>query len=309
MSQFITPARRLAGIAAAAALCAWPAAVHAATRSIDEHRAADAAGEVEIHSVAGKVDVVGWDKAEVAVSGVVGNDVEAVEVTGTGTRTSVNVKMRSGGISFGWHDNSEANLVVKVPARSSLAVNLVSADLSITGVAGNQDLHTVSGDVTSSAQRELRVHTVSGDVRVTAGPDTKVIEIGTVSGDVNSSGGGGDVSVTTVSGDGSVNAGLLSRAHFKTVSGDFRLTADLAADGRLEAESVSGDLSVHFSGAMPPAAFDLQSFSGDLSTCGGRKGAHEGFGPGSRMSWQEGAGTARVRVDTKSGDVTLCSKK
>jgi hypothetical protein len=309
MTQFITPARLLAGVAAAVALCAWPAALQAATRSVDEHRPADAAGEVEIHSVAGKVDVVGWDKAEVAVSGVVGSDVEAVEVTGTGTRTSVNVKMRSGGINFGWHDGGEANLVVKVPARSSLAVNLVSADVHIAGVSGNQDLHTVSGDVASSAQRDLRVHTVSGDVRVTAGADTKVIEIGTVSGDVNASGGGGDVSVTTVSGDSSVTAGVLSRAHFKTVSGDFMLTADLAADGRLEAESVSGDLSVHFTGGMPPAVFDLQSFSGDLSTCGGRRGDHEGFGPGSRMSWREGAGTARVRVDTKSGDVTLCSKK
>ncbi|MBS0375722.1 MAG: DUF4097 family beta strand repeat protein [Proteobacteria bacterium] len=309
MTQFTAPARLLAGIAAAAALCAWPAALQAATRSVDEHRPADAAGEVEIHSVAGKIEVVGWDKAEVAVSGTVGSDVDAVEVTGSGTRTSVNVKLHSGGMNFGWHDSGEANLVVKVPARSSLTVNLVSADLHITGVGGNQDLHTVSGDVAASAQRELRVRTVSGDVRVTAGPDTKVIEIGTVSGDVNSSGGGGDVSVTTVSGDGNISAGVLSRARFKTVSGDFMVTGDLTADGRLEAESVSGDLSVHFSGAMPPAAFDLQSFSGDLSTCGGRKGAHEGFGPGSRMSWQEGAGTARVRVDTKSGDVTLCSKK
>ena len=186
---------------------------------------------------------------------------------------------------------------------------LISADLSVTGVAGDQRVHSVSGNITTAAQHEVHVRSVSGDVHVTAGPESKVIEIETVSGDLAVSGGAGELTVETVSGNGTLALGQLSRAHFKTVSGDLSLSADLAADGRLEAESISGDMRVTFTGAVPPAVYDVETFSGDVTTCFGHKAAHEGFGPGSRLSFQEGAATARVRIVTKSGDVTLCGKK
>jgi hypothetical protein len=311
MSTPIHCLRLLACGGAALATLAWSGAVGAATRTVDEHRPAEAAGQVEIQNVAGRVEVVGWDKSEVAVSGTLVGDVERVDITSAGPRTTVRVVLpESHGGSFGWHGGGgEANLVVHVPAHSGLTATLVSADVSVTGVAGNQELHTVSGDVTTSAQHEVRVNTVSGDVHLTAGAESRLLEISTVSGDLIVSGGGGELTVKTVSGDGTLTVGALSRAHVKTVSGDFSITAELATDGRLEAESVSGDLRITFVGGVPPAAFDLQSFSGDLSTCFGRKAAHEGYGPGSRLSFQEGAGSARVRVDTKSGDVTLCDKK
>jgi Putative adhesin len=303
--------RLLAGSGALLTALAWPAAAGAKSRPIDEHRPADAAGQVEIQDVAGRIEVVGWDKPEVAVTGTVGADVERVDVTSEGSRTAVHVvSHESHGVNFSWHGSSdEAELVVHVPAGSGLTTTLVSADLKVTGVAGKQELHSVSGDITTSAQRELRVQTVSGDVHATAGADSRLIQIWTVSGDVTLAGGAGELEVKTVSGDGTLAAGALTRGHLNTVSGDFTLTAGLAADGRLEAESVSGDFTINFAGGVPPAAFDLQTFSGDLSTCFGRKPAHEGYGPGSRLSFQEGAGSAHVRVDTKSGDVTLCSKK
>jgi Putative adhesin len=300
----------LACTGAALATLVWPEAARAAPRTVDEHRPAEAAGQVEIQNVAGRIEVVGWDKSEVAVSGVLGADVARLDITSTGSRTSVHVISEGHGASFSWSGTGgETRLVVHVPARSSLAATLVSADVSVTGVAGDQELHTVSGGVTSSAQHEVRVNTVSGDVHLTAGPESRRIEVSTVSGDLTVSGGSGELAIATVSGDGTLTTGSLSRAHVKTVSGDFSINADLAPDGRLEAESVSGNYRITFAGALPPAVFDLQSFSGDLSTCSGRKAAHEGYGPGSRLSFQEGAGSARVRVDTKSGDVTLCSKK
>jgi hypothetical protein len=303
--------RPLAGAAAALVVLAWPSLAVAATRTVDEHRPAEAAGQVEIQNVAGRVEVVGWDKPEVAVTGTLAGDVERLEVTSAGSRTTVRIVLPEWhGLNFGWHgDRGEAKLVVHIPARSSLTATLVSADLHVTGIAGNQELHTVSGDVTASAQHEVRVQTVSGDVDLTAGPESRLVDVRTVSGDVTLTGGAGELTVSTVSGDGTLAVGTLSRAHLQTVSGDFSISADLAAEGRFEAESVSGDFQITFTGPTPPAAFDLQTFSGDLSTCFGRKAAREGYGPGSRLSFQEGSGSARVRVDTKSGDVTLCSKK
>ena len=310
MSMPITSWKLWVSTAAAAAALAWPDAARAATRTVDEHRPADAAGQVEIQNIAGRVEVAGWDRPEVAVSGTLGADVERVDVAGAGSRTTVRVVTHeSHGASFGWHGGGEAHLVVHVPARSSVTATLVSADISVTGVAGDLELHTVSGAVTAAAQHEVRVNTVSGDVHLTAGPESRRIEVATVSGDLAVTGGGGELTATTVSGDGTLTVGALSRARIKTVSGDFSVTAPLADDGRLEAESVSGDLQITFAGAIPPATFDLQSLSGELSTCFGHKSLREGSGPGSRLSFQEGAGSARVRVDTRSGNVTLCSKK
>lgn len=291
---------------------AVPALGAAATRSVDEHRAADPQGQVEIINVAGRVEVAGWDKPEVAVSGAIGSDVDRVEVTTAGTRTTVRVVTHAAhGLHLGYSSPGpeEAQLAIHVPQRSSLTTSLVSSDLKIAGVAGNQEIQTVSGDVDTAAQHDVRVRTVSGDLRLSAGPDTRLLDLSTVSGDLQVTGGAGDVTVNTVSGDGILKLGTLNRARFKTVSGDLAITADVAGDGRFEAESVSGDFVITFTGAVPAAEYDLQSFSGDLTTCFGQKAVKEGYGPGSRLSFREGAGTARIRVDTKSGDVNLCTRK
>jgi hypothetical protein len=306
--------RLLRSCTATLAALAWlapPPAAGAEARTVNEHRAADPNGQVEVNNVAGRVEVVGWDRPEVEVTGTLGRDVDKVNVESSGARTTVRVVRRGEGgshhgVTFGL-DPDEAKLVLHVPQHSSLNATLVSCDLKVSGLSGDQQLHTVSGDVSTNIAHEAHIRTVSGDITVNGNSDTRVLEIGTVSGDLHVSGSAGDVSVSTVSGDGMLTLGVLTRARFKTVSGDFVVNAGLSADGRFEAESVSGDLSVTFSGPPPPAEYDLQSFSGDLKTCFGPKAAHEGYGPGSRLSFREGTGTARVRVDTKSGDVSICT--
>lgn len=292
-----------------ALLAALPAAAET-RRPIDEHRAADAKGQVEVVVVSGKVSVVGWDKAEVGVTGSIGENVDRLEVTTSGTHTTVRAVQKEHLVShFDWGNKlGDADLVVHVPRGSSLSATLVSCDLAVSEVQGDEDLHSVSGDLKVHANHEVRIGTVSGDVHLTAGSEAKLIEVGTTSGDININGGGGDVSVNTVSGDAVVTVGYVTRLRAKSVSGDHKMTVALAPDGRFEAESVSGDVDINFSNGVPPAEFDVKSFSGDLTTCFGQKPVQEQHGPGSRLSYREGAGTARVKVDTMSGDVSLCNK-
>ena len=306
-------ARRWAAIALLAvglsAVAAAPAA--GATRTVDERRPVPADGQIEVINVAGSVRVFGWDRAELEVTGSLGSEVDRVDIATAGTRTTVRVvRSKSEGMGFHFSDPESAELVIHMPQRNALSASLVSADLIVKDVVGAQELQTVSGDVSTSAARECHVRTVSGDVSVEGGPDVKVLELGTVSGDLHVTGSAnGELSISTVSGDAHVNAGSLNRAKLKTVSGDFHLYAGLTADGRLEVESVSGDLTVDFTGGPPPAEYDLQSSSGDLTACFGPKSSLERFGPGSRLVFKEGPGTARVHVDTRSGDVTLCNRK
>jgi DUF4097 and DUF4098 domain-containing protein YvlB len=305
---------RVCAALALAAASLWitaPAGANNATRAIDERRPASADGQIEVINVAGSVQVVGWDRAEIEVTGKLGSEVDKVDISSTGSRTTVRVvRAKTGGLSFHLSNPDAADLVLHVPQRSSLNASLVSADLTVKGLSGTQDVQTVSGDVTTSVARETHIRTVSGDVTVDSAPDVKVLEIGTVSGDLHVTGNaGGELTVSTVSGDGRLELGSLTKARLKTVSGDFRLSAGLAADGRLEAESVSGDVRVEFTGSPPPADYDLQTLSGDVSACFGPKATSERYGPGSRLVFKEGAGTAKVHVDTRSGDVTLCTRK
>ena len=276
--------------------------VHAG-RTIQEHRAADPQGEIEIIIVTGEVEVDAWDRSEIEVSGTAGDDVERVDVTGAGNHTSIRVLARS---SHGRGADDEAHLVIHVPAKSAVTATLVSADLKITGVLGDVKLQSVSGNLSGDTGGGVRASTVSGDVKLTARA-ARAIEIKTISGDIQLTGGGGEVDVTTVSGKAVIELAEVRRGRFKSVAGDIRTALELAPDAEIEGESVSGDLSLMFA-AAPAAQFDVQSFSGDIKNCFGPKAAEAHYGPGSRLQFTNQDGHARVRINTKSGDVRLCVK-
>ncbi|HEV7986759.1 MAG TPA: DUF4097 family beta strand repeat-containing protein [Steroidobacteraceae bacterium] len=306
-SRFATVA--CVGLALSCACGATPA--WAERRAIDQHASADPQGQIEIVNVSGRVAVVGWDKPEVEVTGTLGSDIGKLDIASSGTRTTIRVVLdeshgRHWGI--GLHDPGDADLTVYAPRGSSLTASLVSSDISVRDLQGEQELQTVSGEVRTAALRAVRVHTVSGDVHVNAGPDSGLLEIGTVSGDLDVTGGHGDITISTVSGTGKLSLGTVTHARLKAVSGDYQLAMALATDGLLEVQSVSGDVVVDFTNGVPPADFDLHSFSGDLKACFGQKAEHEHYGPGSRLWYREGAGSARVRIDTHSGDVSLCTR-
>ena len=287
-----------------ALMCATALPALAATRSVEEHQSADPAGTVEIVNVSGAVEVSGWDQALVAVSGTIGEKVERVEVTSSGARVTVRVVLPKGNFH---HNEGDARLKVQVPRKSALEVSLVSADLHVGGVSGDQHLQTVSGDIAGEAGGNLQVNTVSGDVRLKA-HDARSTRIKTVSGDTTLSGGDGEINVESVSGDASLTLGEIRQGRFESVSGDLNIGGSLDAGGQLEASTVSGDVNVNFT-AAPDADIDVQSFSGEISNCSGPKAVEQQYGPGRRLSFRSGKGGGHVHIDTKSGDVGLCTRK
>jgi Putative adhesin len=283
---------------------AFPWLAHAAT-PVDEHRAANPQGAVEIDNVAGSIDVQGWDKSEVAVTGTIGKDVERVEVTGEGNRTSVRVILPQGH-HWGMRDG-EAHLVIHVPTNSSIAASLVSSDLKVSAVRGGLELRTVSGNISGEGGGDVHANAVSGDIHLTANY-AKVIEVKAISGNIVLTGGNADIEATTVSGDAHLTLGTVSRARLKTVSGEISATLTATADAQIEGESVSGDVRLDFASA-PAADFDIQTISGDIDNCFGPKPAESRHGAGTRLSFKTGDSSARVRVSSHSGDVRLCAKK
>lgn len=288
---------------ALALLLPWPLA-HAGT-SVDEHRSANPQGAVDIDNVAGSIEVQGWDKSEVAVTGTIGKDVERVDVTGDGNRTSIRVVLPHG---LHWHmSDGDAHLVVRVPANSSVSATLVSSDLKISAVRGALELRSVSGNISGEGGGDVRANEVSGDIHFTANA-AKRIEAKAISGDIVLTAGNTDIEATTVSGDAHLTLGTVSRARFKTVSGSISATLAAAADAQIDGESISGDIKLEFAGE-PAADFDVQTLSGDIDNCFGPKPVEPRHGPGKRLAFKTGEGSARVHLTSNSGEVRLCTRK
>lgn len=293
--------RALAGGVIFLALLPWSLAN--GTRTVSEKMAADPQGMIEIFCLAGSVEINAWDRAEVEVTGKVDDNVDHVELTSSDGRTSVRVIMRGESSHMG----AEANLVIRVPAKSFVYAMVVSASVKIHGVQGDAKLQTISGDVSGDVAGNLRVNGVSGAVRIKA-PQAHMIEIKTISGDIELTGGDGEVEVSSVSGTSKINVGTLTRGRFKSVSGSMTAELALAPDARLDGESVSGAITFNF--PVPPGAeFDVQSFSGMIDNCFGPKPAQPRYGPGSRLAFKSGDGRGQVHIDTQSGSVHLCASK
>ncbi len=283
--------------------CAWSPA-HAAT-SVDEHRAANPQGEVEIDNVAGSIDVQGWDKPEVAVTGTIGKDVERVDVTGDNNRTSVRVVLPKG---MHWNMNDgDAHLVIRVPTNSSIYASVVSSDLKVSAVHGALELRSVSGNISGDGGGDLRANDVSGDIHFTA-TAARRIEVKAISGSIVLTGGNTDIEASTVSGDVRLTLGTVSHARFKSVSGGLSATLAAAPDAQIDGESVSGDIKLNFA-AEPSADFDVQTLSGDIDNCFGPKPVEPRHGPGKRLTFKTGDTSARIHLTSNSGEVRLCTRK
>jgi len=295
----LTAARTLAALVL---LAAGPAAL--AGTPINERKPADPAGQVEISNTAGLVEVTGWTRSEIEVTGELGDGVERLEFSQSGQLTRIKVIMpnRSSRVE-------STDLIVKIPQGSSLFVNTVSADVSSRSVRGSQRLQSVSGDIeTEAAAEDIECRTVSGDVVVNGTGQKGLLTVTTVSGDAILSRVGGEVNGNTVSGNFAISAGDTSRSRLRSTSGDLGLKGKLDADARIDFESISGDVRLDLL-APVGAEFEISSFNGEIRNCFGPKAVRTSqYAPGTELRFREGQGTARVRVKTLNGDISICNK-
>lgn len=277
---------------------------HAADRDFEQTVKADARGSVRVANVAGRVDVVGWDRLEVQVKARLSGNVERVDVSSDKGRTTIKVILPRSS----WRGGGEADLEIRVPEQSDLDISAVSADVETQHLLGPQRLTTVSGEIRAEFAKDFEGKTVSGDLRLKGRSEAGDVRISSVSGDVYLDRGGGDVEVTSVSGDLLLDVASVSSVRTRTTSGDLSLRGALARDGSVEAETISGDVTVR---VKPQAGFQYEatSFSGTIGNCFGRHAeSTSAHGPGTRLNGTAGEGHGRVRVKSMSGDVAICDR-
>ena len=261
-------------------------------------------GYIEIFNTSGTIEVIGWSKDSIEITGTLGDSVEELIVERDGDEVLIQVDVPN----RHWGD-IDADLVIKVPENSSIEVTGVSTDIEVEDVLGEQSLSSVSGDIEiSGAANDVEAESVSGDVEVEGNGTEGSFEGATVSGDVTVKEMSGSVDVESVSGDVDVIGGSYAQAYFETVNGDQAFHAELAHDGDLSMESVNGTVHIEFTVPITSARFDIETFNGSIRNCFGPKPERTSkYSPGLELSFTIGDGDARIDIETLNGSVNVCN--
>ena len=279
-------------------------AAPAVAEEVNQTRDADPNGKVSVSNTSGEIEIVGWNRNQVQVTGTLGDDVEELIFETSGRQTTIKVKIPS---HRGHFDDASAELVIRVPRGSSIDVGVVSADIDVEGVRGEQELHSVSGDITTEVYgADVEAESVSGDIEAEGKGEDARAELASVSGDVTAKDLKGEISAGTVSGDIDIDGGSFGRAGLETVNGDIEFAAELRKSGKMNVETVNGTVDIQFDGAVD-ARFDIETFNGRIKNCFGPKAERTSkYAPGWELTFVEGSGEGRVVISTLNGSVTLC---
>ncbi len=274
-----------------------------AGESVDVTKSASATPTVEVDNLAGSVKIHGWDREEIKVTGVLGDDTDGLDFSGSNDNFDIEVEIPD---SYGRrHRDLDSDLEIWLPAGSSLAVETVSASIRVSGVNGRLELESVSGEVSvEGAPSSADVETVSGGIELSGSETLAIAE--SVSGKIELSGVAGRVEAATVSGSIRVEASDIEQGDFEAVSGSVRFTGALSPGARLSAESHSGSVVLNLP-ADTSARFQVETFSGSINNGfgGGEAERTSRYAPGKRLDFTIGSGDAQVRVESFSGSVTL----
>jgi DUF4097 and DUF4098 domain-containing protein YvlB len=273
-----------------------------AQQKLDEKRSAAPDGVVEIENSAGSIRVIGWDRAEVAVTGTLGARAEGLDISGGARRTSISVDARN-------PHGVRSDLEIHVPTGSRVEIDSFAAQIEVSGVAGPVQAETVNGSVSvSGTSKEVEASSVNGDVSISGSPMRVKAE--SVNGSVSVRGASGELEASTVNGQLTVAGATFDHASLETVSGGIEFDGALAGHASLSINSVSGDVVLKLPAKLS-AEFSITTFSGrienGLSADQAQKTSR--WTSQQELEFSLGEGGADVSIETLSGGIALRTRQ
>ena len=247
--------RALAAVAAAGlALAAAPVAAQTETERVDRTIPFTAQGTITLKNFSGDVRITGTADGQVVIKAVRRATRErldriTLEIEESGSNLTINANKRDD--DDDWSDRHNNNVVdtefdIEVPAGSRLDINVFSSNVNVTGVTGEQNVHSFSGTLTLVGVRgPVDAKTFSAGIRVEVdGVSEPDLQLETFSGDIEArlpDGARGRVRFNSFSGDIESDLPLTLRSKSRR-----SLDADLGAGGgrELQFKTFSGDVTL-----------------------------------------------------------------
>ena len=193
---------------------------------------------------------------EVAVQGVEGDTVRVHSLDGRELSDLFSVETSDDAVElrqierFGFRRAATsrregAELSVQVPHGATVSVETQSADIEASDLSGTKVFRTASGELTlRRLAGGLEVETVSGEIELDGNAPI-------------------DLVAKSVSGDVEVRVPSVRRLDLGTTSGDVRMDAALAGEGPFAIRSISGDVTIV---GRSGVRVEAESITGDLSS-------------------------------------------
>ena len=159
----------------------------------------------------------------------------------------VDIRQR-GGFDVGmrlFSRGSGADLKIEVPHGATVSIETGSADIDATDLSGAKSFRTASGEISlNRLAGGVEVETVSGEIEIDGTAPL-------------------DLTAKSVSGDIRVRVPSIRRLDLGTTSGDIRLDAELTGNGPFRMRSISGDATIV---GRTGFRVEAESITGDLSS-------------------------------------------
>ena len=158
---------------------------------------------------------------------------------------------------------------------------------------------------TSKGHNDIVQCLIGHDVELQGDDEDMRTNVHSVSGDVDVQNLSGEIEAGSVSGDLAIVDGAFDRAMLNTTNGDLVFRGELRDGGRMEMETINGEVDIEFSGEVS-AKFDISTFNGRIRNCFGPKPERTSkYTPGRDLRFTQGEGDARIRIKTLNGGITL----
>jgi DUF4097 and DUF4098 domain-containing protein YvlB len=159
----------------------------------------------------------------------------------------VDIRQR-GGFDIGmrlFSRGSGADLKIEVPHGATVSIETGSADIDATDLSGAKSFRTASGEISlNRLAGGVEVETVSGEIEIDGTAPL-------------------DLTAKSVSGDIRVRVPSIRRLDLGTTSGDIRLDAELTGNGPFAMRSISGDATIV---GRTGFRVEAESITGDMSS-------------------------------------------
>lgn len=294
MRQLSASARVVVVLLALVSLCA-PRAV-AGQGAVDTRRAIASDAAIKVWNGGGSVRLEGWDRDSLVVTGVVG--------AAGGGRFFLRAEEDVAKLGIeGDQAEVEGRLVVRLPAGATVWIRTVSADISVRGLVGSVDIHTVAGAVDAAGQPEtLYAESMAGNLTLEV--DAGIVRANAGTGSIAFTGTADDLTLNAVSGTLDVTAPALRRARLTTVDGAVAFTGGVRPAGAVVVETHAGDVTLRLPADLA-ADFRLSTFGGEIDA-GYPEAPTAAPEPGRRsVRFETGDGGAQVEARSYSGSITV----
>jgi len=293
-----------------------------AGEKIDETLSVSSNGKVIIENQRGDVQIKGWNKSEIKITGELDDKAVGYEFKSSGNRTIFKVKMPKQMRS--WNSGEGSNLVIHIPMQSDLDFEGVNVNVDITEVKGGSDIETINGNISAQKlagkinlttvnggirSKELagKIHyeTVNGDIHDTDSQGR--LRFDAVNGDIDAKTKAEDIRIENVNGEIELKAQLIQRLDISTVNGELDLTIpSFSKNARVQIETVSGNVQLSLS-KNASAKFEIESHAGGRikNHLTNDKVNKPKYGPSSSLEFEMSGGKADIEIDTISGRINL----